>query len=160
MSKVIVLVSLFISTLAFATDPANNAAAQLAEEKRLGAEYLTKMATEKDATVIEQGVVLRPLFISGATQYPTVTDTVKVSYHLTDREGKLIEESLTSDEAIEFPLNRLIKCWQVAIPKMSVGSFYKISCPSDAAYGDKGAGTDIKPGAALTFRVILHSTKP
>jgi FKBP-type peptidyl-prolyl cis-trans isomerase FkpA len=133
-----------------------SAQTDLEKEKALSAEYLTKMAAETGATVIDMGVVLRPIYAAANEKFPTVQDTVTVSYHLADREGKLIEESITSDEAISFPLGRLIKCWQVAITKMSVGSFYKITCPSDSAYGDRGTSDgSIKGGAAITFRVTL-----
>lgn len=128
----------------------------LANEKKLSAEYLSKMALETDAQVVEQGIVLRPIFVGSLQEFPQSTDTVKVSYYLSDREGKLIEQNVSDDELAVFPLSKLIKCWQIAVPKMSVGSFYKVSCPSDTAYGDKGAGDGaIKPGAALTFRLTL-----
>ena len=82
---------------------------------------------------------------------------MKVSYHLVDREGKVIDESVTADELAVFPLNKLIKCWQIAIPKISIGSFYKVTCPSDVAYGDKGTSDGaIKGGAALTFRLTVY----
>jgi FKBP-type peptidyl-prolyl cis-trans isomerase FkpA len=129
----------------------------LAKEKQLSQEYLHQMAMEPNTQVIESGIILRPIFESGTNQFAKVTDTVKVSYHLVDREGKVVDESITSDELAVFPLNKLIKCWQMAIPKISIGSFYKISCPSDVAYGDKGAGDGaIKPGAALTFRLTVY----
>ena len=131
--------------------------ADLEGEKKLSAEYLEKMAMEDGAQVLDQGVIARPIFMSGSSEYAAVTDTVKVAYHLVDREGKVIDESITGDELAVFPLNKLIKCWQIAVPKISVGSFYKVSCPSDTAYGDKGAGDDIKPGAALTFRIAVFS---
>lgn len=131
-------------------------ATDLETEKKLSAEYLAKMAAEKDATVIEQGVVVRPLLVGTSTIYPTVNDQVKVVYHLVDRTGQVIDESITSDEVVQFPLSKLILCWRLAVPKMSVGSYYKISCPSDTAYGDNGAGDGvIKGGAALTFRIAL-----
>lgn len=133
-----------------------SAQTDLEKEKALSAEYLTKMAAEANAQVVDMGVVLRPIFNATSEKFPTVEDTVTVNYHLMDREGKLIEESISSDETISFPLARLIKCWQVAIPKMSVGSFYKITCPSDSAYGDRGTKDgSIKGGAAITFRVTL-----
>lgn len=143
------LCGLFLSPSVFAQS-------DLEKEKKLSSEYLAKMATEPGAEVIDMGIVIRPIFISPSAKYPKLENTVTVSYHLADREGNLIEESLTGDEAISFPLGRLIKCWQYAIPKMSVGSFYKITCPSDSAYGDKGTNDgSIKGGAALTFRVTL-----
>jgi FKBP-type peptidyl-prolyl cis-trans isomerase FkpA len=137
-----------------------SAQSDLEKEKQLSSEYLAKVALEPKAQVIEGGVVLRPLFVSDTSRYPTVADTVIVSYHLSDREGKLIEESLSEDEAFAFPLPRLIKCWQYALPKIAVGSFYKITCPSDTAYGDKGTKDgSIKGGAAITFRVTLFGVQ-
>jgi len=143
--------SLFASSIAVAT-PTDD----LAQEKQLSTTYLEKMAEETNAKIIEQGIVVRPIFESGSGQFAKVTDTVKVSYHLVDREGRVVDESITSDELAVFPLNKLIKCWQIAIPRISIGSFYKISCPSDVAYGDKGTGDGaIKGGAALTFRLTV-----
>lgn len=152
--RLFMICSLF-STLAWAAD--TDTADDLAQEKKLSAAYLEKMAAEPSAQVIEQGIVLRPIFTSHSGQFAQITDTVQVAYHLVDREGKVIDESITGDELAVFPLSKLIKCWQVAIPKISIGSFYKVSCPSDVAYGDKGAGDGlIKGGAALTFRLTVY----
>jgi FKBP-type peptidyl-prolyl cis-trans isomerase len=132
----------------------------LAKEKELSQAYLHEMAMEPNTQVMDSGIILRPIFESGSNQFAKVTDTVKVAYHLVDREGKVVDESITSDALAVFPLNKLIKCWQIAIPKISIGSFYKISCPSDVAYGDKGAGDGaIKPGAALTFRLTVYGVQ-
>ena len=127
----------------------------LEREKKLSAQYLKKMEQEAGAMKLEQGVVLRPIFVGSSDSYPLVEDKVSVLYHLMDRDGKLIQESLSSDQMLDFPLNRLIVCWKLALPKMPVGSWFKLSCPSDTAYGDRGAGDDIKPGAAITFRIFV-----
>ena len=42
---------------------------------------------------------------------------------------------------------------------MNVGSKYKFYIPSDLAYGDRGAGNVIPPGAVLVFEVELLETK-
>ena len=129
---------------------------ELAKEKKASAEYLAKMLAEPEAVAIASGVVIRPLFVSPSDQFANLSDTVKVAYHLVDREGKVLDESITSDELAVFPLAKLIKCWQIAVPNISFCSFYKVSCSSDTAYGDKGAGDGlIKPGAALTFRITM-----
>jgi FKBP-type peptidyl-prolyl cis-trans isomerase FkpA len=132
----------------------------LEEEKTLSAAYVEQMKVEAGAQVLEKNVVFRSLYDSAAGEFPTVDQTVKVIYALTDREGHMIETSITEDEIISFPLNKLISCWQIAIPHMAYGSFAKVTCPSDTAYGDKGVKDDqgqviIAPGAALTFRIQL-----
>ena len=38
---------------------------------------------------------------------------------------------------------------------MGVGSTYEFYIPADLAYGDRGAGRDIPPGAVLIFQVEL-----
>lgn len=130
---------------------------ELEREKCHSRIYLDRMAAEKDATVAASGVVVRPVYRNERGTSPRETDGVTVGYHLTDREGKLIEATTTEDEVATFPLDRLIRCWQVAVPMMTTGSLYKITCPSDTAYGDKGAGEKIKGGAALTFRITLFA---
>lgn len=158
MSKIILLLSLFAAIVSSTTAYAD-AGEDLAAEKALSQRYMDLMTLEEGATVVEPGVVLRPIFQSQSGIFPLVSDQVSVVYHLVDREGKVVDESVTADEMLTFPLSKLIKCWQIALPKMSVGSYYKVSCSSDVAYGDKGAGDDIKPGAALTFRIALYDVK-
>lgn len=149
-------IQMILTSVVLALGSMTLAQTDLETEKKLSAEYLAAMALEKDAVVLDQGVVLRPIFKSSSTVFPVVTNTVHVSYMLSDREGQILEESVSSDEDLAFPLERLIKCWQIAVPQIPVGSLYKISCPSDTAYGDEGVGDGlIKPGAALTFRITV-----
>ncbi len=136
------------------------AAPSLDEEKTLSSAYVEQMKAEAGAQVLDKNVVFRSLYESASGEMPTVDQTVKVIYALSDREGHMIETSITEDEVISFPLNKLISCWQIAIPHMTYGSFAKVTCPSDTAYGDKGVTDDqgqviIAPGAALTFRIQL-----
>jgi FKBP-type peptidyl-prolyl cis-trans isomerase FklB len=42
---------------------------------------------------------------------------------------------------------------------MNVGSKYKFYIPPDLAYGDRGAGGVIPPGAVLVFEVELLEAK-
>ena len=49
------------------------------------------------------------------------------------------------------------KGWTEGVQLMSVGDKYKFYLPASLAYGEQGAGQDIKPGAALVFEIELVS---
>lgn len=134
-------------------------AGDLATEKSLGEAYVAAMKKEANAIVIEDNIVVRPVFVSGATASPQPTDIIEVMYEGFDREGKVFDSSFLRDQTATFPLNGVIQCWQKAMVKATVGSVYKITCPSDQAYGDTGASGFIKPGAAISFRVVLLKIK-
>jgi FKBP-type peptidyl-prolyl cis-trans isomerase len=85
-----------------------------------------------------------------------------VNYHGTLRDGEVFDSSTEKlagsprePEPAKFIINRVIPCWKEAVQKIKVGGKAKITCPSETAYGDRGAPPKIKPGAPLTFEVEL-----
>lgn len=124
------------------------------KEKKESEAYLAKAATEKGAVKTESGMIyleMKP----GTGDSPKATDRVKVHYHGTLRDGTVFDSSVDRGQPATFPLNGVIKCWTEGVQKMKVGGKSKLVCPSDIAYGDRGAPPKIKPGAALTFEVEL-----
>jgi FKBP-type peptidyl-prolyl cis-trans isomerase FkpA len=100
------------------------------------------------------GLVYRSLR-EGTGASPLATDTVKVHYRGTFPSGKEFDSSYTRGQPAEFPLNRVIACWTEGVQKMKVGGKAKLICPATIAYGSKGAGKVIPPGATLHFDVEL-----
>jgi len=90
---------------------------------------------------------------------PVDSATVKVHYHGTLLDGTVFDSSVDRGTPAEFPLNRVIKGWTEGIQLMSVGSKYKFWIPADLAYGEQGAGGQIKPGSMLIFEVELLGIK-
>ena len=72
----------------------------------------------------------------------------------------MFDSSVDRGTPAEFPLNRVIPCWTQSLQTMKVGGKYKLTCPSDIAYGDRGSPPAIQPGATLTFEVELLEVKP
>ncbi|MEP7196281.1 MAG: FKBP-type peptidyl-prolyl cis-trans isomerase [Saprospiraceae bacterium] len=91
----------------------------------------------------------------GTGPKPTSTDKVKTHYHGTLINGKVFDSSVQRGEPISFPVNGVIAGWTEALQLMPVGSKFKLFIPYNLAYGERGAGADIKPFAALIFEVEL-----
>jgi FKBP-type peptidyl-prolyl cis-trans isomerase FkpA/FKBP-type peptidyl-prolyl cis-trans isomerase FklB len=134
-------------------------AARAQSEKAAATEYLAKMAAEPGATTAPSGYVIRTL-TEGSGASPGASDVVKVHYHGTLRDGKVFDSSVDRGTPAEFPLSRVIPCWTQSLQTMKVGGKYKVTCPSDIAYGDRGSPPSIGPGAALTFEVELLEIRP
>ncbi len=119
---------------------------------------LAKAAAERGAVVTDTGLVYRSLK-DGQGASPGAADTVRVHYRGTFPDGREFDSSLKRGQPIEFPLNRVIKCWTEGVQRMKVGGKAKLTCPASIAYGDRGAGGVIPPGATLLFEVELLGIK-
>ena len=111
-------------------------------------------AKEEGAQVTASGLVYRSLK-DGAGASPSASDKVKVHYRGTFPDGREFDSSYKRNEAIEFPLNGVIKCWTEGVQRMKVGGKAKLTCPPAIAYGERGAGGVIPPNATLLFEVEL-----
>ena len=93
--------------------------------------------------------------IEGDGAVAPANSTVKVHYLGVDYEtGEEFDSSWSRGEAIEFPLNRLIKGWQEGIPGMKVGGRRTLICPPEYAYGPVGGGHRLS-GRTLGFVIDL-----
>ena len=110
-----------------------------------------------DTTGIKNGVYYQMLK-EGTGAFVKVTDTVTVNYKLTLLiNGKLIEE--TKDKPSTFPLNRLIKGWQIGVPLCKVGGKIKLIIPSALAYSMRSRSKDFPPNSILVFEIEVLSIK-
>jgi len=129
-------------------------AAAAAAEKQASQGFLEKAAKEKGAVKTASGLVYTEI-TPGTGEHPKATDKVKVHYHGTLTDGTVFDSSVQRGQPASFPLNGVIKCWTEGVQMMKVGGKSKLICPSDIAYGDRGAPPKIKPGATLIFEVEL-----
>lgn len=81
--------------------------------------------------------------------------TVSVHYVGVDYEsGEEFDSSWSRGQAIEFPLQMLVKGWQEGIPGMRVGGRRKLIVPPALAYGAAGGGHPLS-GKTLIFVIDL-----
>ncbi len=92
----------------------------------------------------------------GTGPIATAADEVRVHYVGTLIDGKEFDSSIKRGQPITFPVTGVIAGWTEALQLMPQGSKWKLYIPSELAYGDNGAGPDIKPGSALIFTVELQ----
>jgi FKBP-type peptidyl-prolyl cis-trans isomerase len=136
------------------------AAAGSEEAKKKGQEFAANVAKEKSATKLESGVVIRTI-TAGNGPSPAAEDVVKVHYEGKLIDGTVFDSSVKRGEPAEFPLNRVVPCWTEALQKMKKGEKAQVVCPSEVAYGERGAPPNIPPGATLSFEVeLLDFKKP
>lgn len=129
-------------------------AAAGADAQKKGVEHLEKMAKEPGAQKTASGLVFVPIQ-EGTGPSPAATDRVKVNYTGKLVDGKVFDASERHGGPATFPLNGVIPCWTEGVQKMKVGGKARLVCPAAIAYGDRGAGGEIPPGATLDFEVEL-----
>jgi FKBP-type peptidyl-prolyl cis-trans isomerase FkpA/FKBP-type peptidyl-prolyl cis-trans isomerase FklB len=132
---------------------AKMAAVNETEKKESQAFYEAK-AAEEGARKTASGALYFELEPgSGAT--PAQTDSVKVHYHGTLRDGTVFDSSVDRGEPATFSLGSVVPCFSEGIQMMQVGGKAKLVCPAETAYGDRGSPPKISPGATIQFEVEL-----
>ena len=120
---------------------------------------LTVVACSSDspeATVTPSGLHIEELVV-GEGESARVGATAVVHYTGWLVDGTKFDSSVDRDSPFDFVIGegRVIKGWDEGVATMRVGGKRKLTIPPDLAYGDRGAGDVIPPGATLVFEVEL-----
>lgn len=116
--------------------------------------YLLGLTAQDGWHFAEGGVRWRWITYQASDRKPSVADVVTVHYEGKLLDGTVFDSSYARGQPATFPLARLVKGWQVAIPNMGVGETIEIAIPADMAYGPVGRGP-IPGNATLIFKVEL-----
>ena len=127
---------------------------KIAAQKTAGAAFMAENIQKEGIKELPGGIQYEVLK-EGTGAQPLVSDSVKAHYKGSLLDGKEFDSSFKRNQPFTAPLRPLIKGWQVALPMMKEGSHWRMWIPSDLAYGDRGAGSDIPGGATLVFEVEL-----
>jgi FKBP-type peptidyl-prolyl cis-trans isomerase len=107
-------------------------------------------------TQTPSGLYYQDLEVGTGTEAQSGADvTVHYTGWLTD--GTKFDSSVDGGTPFVFQLGagRVIAGWDEGVSGMLVGGKRKLVIPADLAYGDRGAGNAIPPGATLVFDVEL-----
>ena len=91
----------------------------------------------------------------GTGRQPKASDTVRCHYEGTLIDGTVFDSSYRRNQPAEFGLRQVIAGWTEGVQLMKEGAIFKFYIPYNLAYGERGAGADIPPYAALIFTVEL-----
>lgn len=116
--------------------------------------YLLGLTPQDGWHFVDGGVRWRWIKYLASDRKPTVADRITVHYEGRLLDGTVFDSSYARGEPATFPLGRLVRGWQLAIPQMGVGEIIEIAIPADLAYGPVGRGP-IPPNATLVFKVEL-----
>jgi FKBP-type peptidyl-prolyl cis-trans isomerase FklB len=94
---------------------------------------------------------------AGTGKKPKSNDTVTVHYRGTLINGAEFDSSYKRGQPAIFPVSKVIPGWTEGLQLMEVGAKWQLFIPSNLAYGEQGAGSDIGPNATLIFEVELVS---
>ena len=131
----------------------------LAEKNKAdGEKFLAENARKEGVKTLPSGLQYKEI-APGTGKSPKTTDTVTTHYKGTLIDGTEFDSSYKRGEPATFPVSGVIPGWTEALQLMKEGAKWQLFVPSNLAYGEKGAGREIGPGATLIFEVELISVK-
>jgi len=96
----------------------------------------------------------------GTGPRPARSDVVLVHYEGKLIDGTVFDSSYQRGQPAAFPLDQVIPGWTEGVQLMTTGSKYHFVVPPALAYGARGAGGVIPPGAVLEFDIELLAIRP
>ena len=94
----------------------------------------------------------------GSGKQVNIHDTVVAYYKgYLFKDGSVFDE--TKDKPATFPLNRLIKGWQIGVPLCKVGGKIKLIIPSNLGYSIRTRAAKIPPNSILVFEIEVVDAK-
>ena len=127
---------------------------------KASAEWLAEVEKQEGVQKTESGLLYRIDREGKGKRATKDEDIVRVDYEGRTREGRIFDSSYERGQAIEFPLNGVIKGWTEGMKLVKTGGQITLWIPAELAYGERGAGQDIGPNEALEFTVELHEVNP
>ena len=126
--------------------------------KAAGEAFLAENGKKEGVVTLPSGLQYQVLK-EGDGKKPSATDQVVCHYEGTLIDGTVFDSSYQRHQPATFGLNQVIAGWTEGVQLMQEGAKYRFFIPYNLAYGERGAGAQIPPFAALVFDVELIEVK-
>ena len=126
--------------------------------KAAGEAFLAENGKKDGVVTLPSGLQYQVLE-EGNGKKPSATDQVVCHYEGTLIDGTVFDSSYQRNQPATFGLNQVIPGWTEGVQLMQEGAKYRFFIPYKLAYGERGAGAQIPPFAALVFDVELIEVK-
>lgn len=135
------------------------AAAEAGKAAKAAGEAFLAENGKKDGVVTLSSGLQYQVLKEGNGKKPSATDQVVCHYEGTLIDGTVFDSSYQRNQPATFGLNQVIAGWTEGVQLMQEGAKYRFFIPYNLAYGERGAGAQIPPFAALVFDVELIEVK-
>ena len=135
------------------------AAAEAGKTAKAAGEAFLAENGKKDGVVTLPSGLQYQVLKEGDGKKPSATDQVVCHYEGTLIDGTVFDSSYQRNQPATFGLNQVIAGWTEGVQLMQEGAKYRFFIPYNLAYGERGAGAQIPPFAALVFDVELIEVK-
>ena len=126
------------------------------KNKKEGEAFLAENKKKEGVKTLPSGLQYK-VIKAGTGKKPKSIDTVTTHYRGTLTDGTEFDSSYRRGQPATFPVTGVIPGWTEALQLMEEGAKWQLFVPPNLAYGDRGAGPQIGPNAALIFEVELIS---
>ena len=125
-------------------------------EKNLseGKTFLEENKKKEGVITLKSGLQYK-IIKEGTGATPTKADSVTTHYTGKLLNGQVFDSSVQRGEPATFPVSGVIAGWTEALQLMKSGGKWELYIPAELAYGERGAGKMIEPGATLIFEIEL-----
>jgi len=122
--------------------------------QKAGEQFLANNAKKQGVVTLPSGLQYK-ILKAGQGAIPHDDSWVEANYRGTLLDGTEFDSSYRTGKPALFQVKEATPGWQEALKLMPAGSKWQLFVPSKLGYGERGAGRDIGPNAALIFEVEL-----
>jgi FKBP-type peptidyl-prolyl cis-trans isomerase FklB len=128
------------------------------KNKKEGEAFLAENKKKEGVKTLPSGLQYK-VIREGTGKKPKLADAVTAHYRGTLIDGTEFDSSYKRGQPASFAVSGVIPGWTEALQLMGEGAKWQLFVPSNLAYGERGAGAVIGPGATLIFEVELISVQ-